>query len=290
MKRWTRQASPRRVLLAAALTVGSLCAIGAAPAGAGAATLPTLNVSVSKTAITATGSAVAGGVNIVTTAAKGLKEPATVLVRLNPGVTPAEFEAFIKSKKFSDPNNVAKLGAIVFDAEGIPGATTEAQTDLTAGTYVLLNAEGQNPTNPPHSTLVVGPPTAAVPSSALPSPGATEKTVEFGFRGPTTLKVGEVVRFENEGFLVHMNIAFPVKSKHAAFEAVRLMRRGQERKVFRLVKGQPFAFYGPLSPGAFQQQTITAKPGWYIQACFMATQDGRVHTALGMERAFRVVK
>jgi len=290
MKRWTLQASPRRAFLAAALTVGSLCAIGVAPAASGAATLPTLNVSVSKTAITATGSTVAGAVNIVTTSAKDLKEPATLLIRLNPGVTPAEFEAFAKSKKFSDPNNIAKLGAIVFDAEGTPGATTEVQTDLVAGTYVLLNAEGENPTNPPHSTLTVTPARAGVAPAALPSPQAVEKTIEFGFRGPTTLKVGEVVRFENEGFLVHMNIAFPVKSKHAAFEAVRLMKRGQERKVFRLVKGQPFSFYGPVSPGAFQQQTIAAKPGWYVQACFMNTQDGRVHTSLGMERAFRIVK
>ncbi len=287
MKRWTRQPSPRRGLLAAAVAVGLLLAIGAAPAASGAATLPTLNVSVSKTAIAASGSTVSGAVNIVTTAQKGLKEPAVILFLLKPGVTPAEFEAFAKSKKFSDPNNADKLGSIVFDNEGVPGGTSEAQTVLAPGTYILLNAEGESPTNPPHSVLTI---TAAPAPAALPAAQAVEKTIEFGFRGPTTLKVGEVVRFENEGFLVHMNVAFPVKSKRAATKAVRLMKEGKEKKVFKLVSGQPFSFYGPLSTDAYQQETITQKPGWYIQACFMATQDGRVHTSLGMERAFHIVK
>ena len=41
---------------------------------------------------------------------------------------------------------------------------------------------------------------------------------------------------------------------------------------------------------AFQQETISAKPGWYVQACFMETQDGRSHTLLGMERIFKITK
>jgi len=290
MKRWTRKPSPRRALLAAVVAAGSLLVIGAAPAASGATTLPTLNVSVSKTAISASGSTVSGPVNIVTTAAKGLKEPAVILFLLKPGVTPAEFESFAKSKAFSDPNNADKLGSIVFDNEGRPGGTSEAQTVLAPGTYILLNAEGENPTDPPHSVLTItGPPVAAVPS-ALPPAQAVEKTIEFGFRGPTTLKVGEVVRFENEGFLVHMNVAFPVKSKRAAIKAVKLMKEGKEKQVFKLVSGQPFSFYGPIGSGAFQQETITQKPGWYVQACFMATQTGVVHTRLGMERAFHIVK
>jgi len=287
MKRWTRQASPRRAILAA-VAAGSLVAIGSAPAASSAAGLPTLNISVTKTTISASGSTVAGGTNVVVTSEKGLKEPAVILFHLNPGVSVAEFEAFAHSKKFSDPNNADKLGLIAFDEEGVPGGTAEAQTDLQPGTYVVLNAEGENPANPPHSAFTVtAPKTAAV---ALPAPATTEKTVEFGFRGPTTLKVGEVVRFENEGFLVHMNVAFPVKSKHAAIEAVKDLKLGREKAVFRLVKGQPFSFYGPIGSGAWQQETITQKPGWYVQACFMTDQNGRPHTMLGMERAFRIVK
>ena len=46
----------------------------------------------------------------------------------------------------------------------------------------------------------------------------------------------------------------------------------------------------PASPGALQQSKLHAKPGYYVEACFMDTQDGREHTQLGMERIVRVVK
>ena len=49
-------------------------------------------------------------------------------------------------------------------------------------------------------------------------------------------------------------------------------------------------FYGPISHGAFMQETITAKPGIYVQVCFMETQDGRDHTLLGMERIIKITK
>ena len=35
---------------------------------------------------------------------------------------------------------------------------------------------------------------------------------------------------------------------------------------------------------------LKAKPGYYVEACFMDTQDGREHTRLGMERLVKVVK
>jgi hypothetical protein len=87
-----------------------------------------------------------------------------------------------------------------------------------------------------------------------------------------------------------MDIAFPVKSKAAAEKVVKLLLEGKEKGLEKFVAGQPFSFAGPLSNGAFQQEVITAKPGWYVQACFMETQDGRVHTRLGMERVFKIVK
>lgn len=47
-------------------------------------------------------------------------------------------------------------------------------------------------------------------------------------------------------------------------------------------------FAVPLSTGAFQEETVTASPGWYVQVCFMDSQDGRVHTRLGMVRIIDV--
>jgi hypothetical protein len=282
----TRLLSPSRAVLSAVLLGSALLSLVGVSA-AQAATLPTLNLSLSSGAIAVSGATVSGAVNVVTTSAKGLKEPSPVLIRLNPGATAEELVAFANSKAIGDPNNVSKLGAIVFDAEGKPGGTSEAQTELKPGNYVALNIEGEKPSNPPHTAFTV---TASPSPAALPAPAATISTIEFGFKGPSTVKVGELVRFENAGFLVHMNIAFPMKSKKAAQKGLIDFRQGKEKAVFKLVAGEPFGFFGPMSSGSFKQETITAKPGWYVMACFMDTQDGRQHTALGMERLLHIVK
>ena len=39
-----------------------------------------------------------------------------------------------------------------------------------------------------------------------------------------------------------------------------------------------------------QQMVLDGKPGYYVEACFMDTQDGREHVQLGMERLVRIVK
>ncbi len=123
---------------------------------------------------------------------------------------------------------------------------------------------------------------------ALPAPEARIRSIEFGFRGPSTLHDGELVRFENEGFLVHMDLAAPVKSLKAAKEAVKDLQTGKEKALRKLIAGPPAGFAGPLSHEAFQQETITAKPGIYVEVCFMGTQDGRPHTRLGMERIIKI--
>ena len=71
---------------------------------------------------------------------------------------------------------------------------------------------------------------------------------------------------------------------------VNALLAGKEKGLEKLVVGAPVIFAGPLSHGAYEQETITAKPGWYVQACFMDTQDGRSHTRLGMERIIKITK
>ena len=141
----------------------------------------------------------------------------------------------------------------------------------------------------PLNNLVASTGTAAKSPATLPAPQAKIRAIDFGFKGPTTLHVGELVGFENEGFLVHMTIAIPVKSKSAANKAVADLLTGKEKALEKLIIGAPFGA-GPISHEAFQQQTITAKPGWYVQACFMETQDARDHTRLGMERVIKITK
>jgi hypothetical protein len=277
----------RRALIST--TAVGLAALGAAALATGAAqaaTLPTVTATVSPTAITISGALQSGAVNISSTGTG--KEPDVTLILLKPGVSVAELYAFLDSNKVTNEANlVDPYGSIVFDQEAGKGKPSEVQTVLVPGQYVALSGEGEKSVKWPRTSFTIAPsPTPA----ALPAAQATEKTIDFGFKGPTVLKVGELVRFENEGFLVHMDIAFPVTSKKAAKQVVKALSTGREKGLEKLIAGEPINFAGPVSSGAFQQATIAAKPGWYVQACFMTTQDGRPHTLIGMERIIKIVK
>ncbi len=281
----------KRLALPIAMTTALLAAV-VGPFSFGAAqaattpttTLPTLTLTINPSSITVGGTLQSGGVNVVSTAT-GVKEASAVLFLLKPGVSVTEFYAFLESKGSKDLNSTSKYGSIVFDAEVEPGPSSEVQSNLQPGQYVALVAEGEGPPKTRASFTVA----AAKSPAALPTPQATVRSIEFGFRGPSTLHDGELVRFENEGFLVHMDVAFQVKNMKSAKQVVKLLLAGKEKQAGKLgIGGASFA--GPLSPGASQQETITAKPGVYVEACFMDTQDGRNHTLLGMERIIKIVK
>jgi hypothetical protein len=284
--RLSRLTRPTRVVTTV-LAAGALLAFadGLTAMSAQAATLPTLSVTLKPSLIAIAGAPQAGGVNIVTTAT-GTKEAGTLLFLLKPGASSAEFLAFLNSKAGKDPNNAAKYGAVVFNAEAPAGRKSEAQTTLAPGQYVALEIEGEGAPKA-HTTFTVAP--AASPA-VLPTPQATIRTIDFGFRGPGTLHVGELVRFENEGFEVHMDLAFRTKSRNAAKKIVQALASGHEKGLGKLISGPPANFAGPLSTGAYQQETIAAQPGWYVEVCFMEAQDGRSHTRLGMERIIKIVK
>jgi hypothetical protein len=278
----------KRLALILAVTSSALLAAGATIAEGSAAassTLPNLSIAITPSTATVGGTLESGAANVVTTDT-GVKEAAVIVFLLRPGVSLAEVEKFSAEKKSKDPNSASKYGSIVFDTEANPGQTGETQTILQPGQYVVLVGAGEGEAQlRTHFTV-----SAAKAPATLPAPQATVRSIEFAFRGPSTLHDGELVRFENEGFLVHMDIAFPVKNAKAAKQVVKLLLAGKEKQVQKLIAGAPVTFAGPVSHEAFQQETITAKPGIYVQACFMDTQDGRSHTQLGMERIIHVVK
>jgi uncharacterized cupredoxin-like copper-binding protein len=277
----------RLTLLLAVTSSALLAAAGTIAAGSAGAssTLPTLSIAITSSSATVSGARESGGVNVVSTDT-GVKEAAVIVFLLKPGVSVADAEAFSNAKKSKDPNNASKLGSIVFDTEANAGQSSEGQTNLQPGQYVVLVAAGEGEAKLRTSFTV----TAAKSPAALPAPQATIRSIEFDFRGPSTLHDGELVRFENEGFLAHMNIAAPVKNMKAAKQAVGDLLAGKEKALGKLIAGPPVTFAGPLSNGAYQQETISAKPGTYVEVCFMATQDGRSHTRLGMERIIHIVK
>jgi hypothetical protein len=272
----------RATFVAALVAAACIAAAGSAQA----ATLPNLTLTLTNTSITVGGATQSGAVNVVTTATGVKGEASAILFLLKPGATFEEVEAAIQ-KAHGDINVTGKYGSLMFNAEVTPGHSDEAQTYLQPGNYVAVLPGGEGQGSKAHALFTVTPSAAPV---ALPTPEATIRTIEFGFRGPTTLHDGELVRFENEGFLVHMDVAAPVKNMRAAKQAIKDLLAGKEKGIEKLISGQPVGFAGPVSHEAFQQETITAKPGIYFEACFMGTQDGRSHTVLGMERIIKIVK
>ena len=173
-------------------------------------------------------------------------------------------------------------GSIVFDGVANKGTPASAQVVLEPGNYIALeNGNGE-------ATFTV---TAATHPAALPTPGGIITAIDFGFRGASVLHDGELVRFHNEGYLIHMFAFAQVKSLADATKAEALLRAGKgteaEQKYGTGYNGQ---FAGPLSHGSVQQEVINEHLGVYIIYCAMNAEDGRDHFQLGMYRTIRIVK
>jgi hypothetical protein len=244
--------------------------------------LPTLTLALNGKSVTVSGTLQSGAVNVVSTVTKEAQgDPA--LIRLDPGVSLAQAKAAVKGHG-GDFNALDPYGALVFFTTVNKGASNSVQTSLQPGNYVALDANGKHKNL--QATFTV---TQAAHPASLPAPKATLQSIEFGFRGPGTLHDGDLVRFENSGFLVHMIIAIGVKNTATAAKVTKLLKAGKDNQAGN-VASSFLTFDGGLSPGQMQQQVLTAPPGIYVLACFMNTQDGREHTQLGMERTIRIVK
>ena len=202
-------------------------------ASATATTLPTLSVAVSPSTATVTGALESGAVNIVTSDT-GLKEANVILVALKPGVTVAEAETFIKEGKVKgDPNNAAKIGSSWPTSKPTPARKAKLRPNSSPATTSCWTATGEGEAALRTNFAI----TAAKAPVALPAP-QRRSARSIGFRGPTTIHDGELVRFENEGFLVHMDIAVPVKNMKAARQLVKDMKTGNEKAAGKLSPGR----------------------------------------------------
>jgi hypothetical protein len=97
------------------------------------------------------------------------------------------------------------------------------------------------------------------------------------------------VRFQNNGFLVHPIQGIGVKNAKAARRLTALLRAANDKAAPKLGISFP-EFAGPLSPGGVQQELINERPGIYVLACILRTQDGREQTQLSMERTIQIVR
>jgi hypothetical protein len=268
-------------LIAATGALACTGALALAGGASGVSSRPTLNVALTgNTGVSVSGSEVSGAVNVVATHT-GRGQGAFALVHLNPGVTFQQAFQAVQSHH-GDENAVTPYGAVTASANA-PGTI---QTVLTPGNWVALNVSGMGAPGFVQFTVTQSPSPAALPGAKV-----TETSIEFGFKGPKVLKNGTVVRARNGGYLVHMIDLIGVRSKAVVPTVIRMMRAGAPQKAFRpYLNGQFVSLLDPASPGALQQMVLNAKPGYYVEACFMDTQDGREHTQLGMERPVRIVK
>jgi hypothetical protein len=132
--------------------------------------------------ITVGGATQSGAVDVQSTVT-AKHDAIPLLVRLNPGVTADQAFAFATSKAGRDPNNAPRVGSIVFSADARKG-TSNAETTLEPGNYLVVDVAGNNPKKFPHTSLTIS--QASAPAT-LPNPGATVRAIDFGFRGASTL-------------------------------------------------------------------------------------------------------
>ena len=269
-------------VLAVSLSVTSV-GVSVNAADASTLALPMISIAMDGSSITVAGTLQSGAVQVestVTQVASG--DP--MLFRLNPGVTAEDVFAALATPAIQGPDDAAHYGSIVL-SEQVAKGTGDVQTTLQAGDYIAFDTKKNDPTTWPHATFSIA--EASQPAS-LPAPGATISAIEFGFRGPNTLQNGEIVRFKNSGFLVHMIIGLRARNAAGARQIAKLLLAGKDAKTGPLTVGFE-GFMSPVSSGAVQQQELHVKPGSYVLACFMTTQDGREHTQLGMVRVVKVV-
>jgi len=255
------------------------------PATASAASLPSLDLAVTKNNVVVSGSEVSGPVNVVATVT-GEASDVPGLVLLKPGVTAAQFGKLVDSLPSNAPfDAIDPYATVVYDGPTtLKGHPSTVQVDLPAGNYVAIN--NGNARTPFTVSL-------ASTAATLPAPQATITAIDFAFRGASTIHDGELVRFQNNGFLIHMLGAARLKSAADIKPVLALLGTG---KPFPKGAGKPyfatkaFLFAGPLSHNQSEQWVVTQPPGYYIILCAMNAQDGRDHYQLGMYRVLHIIK
>jgi hypothetical protein len=267
-----------------AATTGAAGARAAAP-GSG---LPVLTFKTNGKKVTVGGTLESGAERLVFTVS-GEPSASPVLVRLDPGVSPAA--VFARFQQIGqDQNNLDGLGAIVMSTQANPGTSSGVFVDLLPGTYIGLDTGSQNgpgPSGPPPVTVFAV--TQAAHPAALPKAAATIASREFGFVGATKLHRGEVVRWQNRGFLVHMIVGAEASSLANARKLAADLKAGHDAAAMKLAVNF-FGWDGVLSHGQSFESVVNQPAGFWVIACFMDTQDGREHTTLGMEKVIQIVK
>jgi hypothetical protein len=277
--------SRRVTVLSAALVALALAAIGAGAASAASGSkLPIVPVKLDGTSISAPRTVPSGAVRIISTVTGQAHDRTVSIVRLHPGMTFTNAFAHVATHR-GNPDYLRGYASIVFDIQANRGRSS-AEVVLAPGSYVALDSTSGNPTRWPKTSFTV---VASSSAAQLPTAPATVNMIDFAYRGASTLHEGELVRYENTGFVSHMAFGIKVKDMAAAKNVTMALEASNDKAAFKLAQAE-YAFAGTLSPGSAQEQPVATPTGIYVLACFMASQDGSEHTTLGMIKTITVVK
>jgi len=262
--------------------VGSYLAVATTGASGAGTALPKVTIAMNGHSIKVGGALVSAAVQVVMTTTNEAAGQC-LLFRMNKGVTSAQAMRWANAHPNADLNAYGRFGSFVFDAGAPKGRTTRVQTVLQAADYIAFDVANPNPKQEPHTTFTVA--KSSKPATLPRAPRV--RAIEFGFRGSAKLHRGSLVRFSNDGYLVHMIVGVHTKNDADARQVMKDLKAGKDRAAQQLALG--FAsFMGPVSHGAVQQEVVRAPAGTWVLACFMDTQDGREHTQLGMERIIHI--
>jgi hypothetical protein len=109
--------------------------------------------------------------------------------------------------------------------------------------------------------------------ATLPEPNATLKLVDYGFRGPRTVRYGRILRIVNAGSELHDAIPLKVPNGMTAQTIKRQLAQGLDEQVVSEVDTIG-SLIDLVSPGAVNQGPVRLARGTWVLACFAADHDG----------------
>ena len=282
-----------KVLAAGLMAAGGLAGCTPAP------TLPTITIDASNYQF-AIPDSVAGGLTRVHLINTGTEPHHAQFLRLNDGVTPAQFDSVFGAamQAAQTEGDVAFFRIFqIADLRGgpaslNPGDSTDVVMDLEPGHYVLMcflpNAQGV-----PHVALgmkhflTVGP--APEPQPVAPTADATIQLADFSFTGADTITAGHfTLEVANQGPEPHeMNI---VRLNGLTLAQLRAALTGPPPEG---AGPPPFEFVGgsqAMMPGMHEWLDLDLAAGNYALICFVPSpaHNGQPHIALGMIRGLTV--
>lgn len=209
-----------------------------------------------------------------------------VLVRLAPGMTPADLEKM-------DPTKPPPAGLTLAGGPNVapPGGTAEATVDLQPGSYVAICVIPSNVDGKPHvmkgmsHPLTVVAPAAGAVAAAAPTPDITITLSDYTFTESAPLTAGHhVIKIENSAAQPHELVFLKLEAGKTMQDVGKWSEKPQGPPPFSPMPGA-----APMSTGQSNTITVDLTPGDYGFICFFPdAKDGKPHMAHGMVKQIKV--